>query len=191
MEKRKLFLPILLIVLSIASLTISGLIVMKSFSTQSLPINLPIPTPNPTNESQTKIDCENPRPEVCTMECTQPPPYICGSDGKSYCSVCQACSNINIAWYEMKNSDCGEGKICGGIAGAACPDGYSCKYDGDYPDAGGNCIKTDTSSTIFTCPPGEWVNCMPGPNAGVRKECTSEYLNWAKENCPNFKGAAL
>lgn len=31
--------------------------------------------------------------------------------------------------------------FCGGIAGKSCPNGYSCKLDGDYPDAGGTCIK--------------------------------------------------
>lgn len=59
-------------------------------------------------ESQGKIDCKNPRPEVCTMECVQNPPYICGSDGKSYCTVCQACSNKAVTWYEMKASPCEE-----------------------------------------------------------------------------------
>lgn len=31
--------------------------------------------------------------------------------------------------------------FCGGIAGIACPAGYSCKLEGSYPDAGGTCIK--------------------------------------------------
>jgi len=31
-------------------------------------------------------------------------------------------------------------KFCGGIAGLTCPEGYSCKLDGDYPDAGGSCV---------------------------------------------------
>lgn len=61
-----------------------------------------------TEEKQTQINCKDPRPEVCTMECIQNPPYICGSDGKSYCTICQACSNKNVAWYEMKNSPCEE-----------------------------------------------------------------------------------
>jgi hypothetical protein len=61
-----------------------------------------------TEEKQTKVDCKNPRPEACTMECIQNPPYICGSDGKSYCTVCQACSNKDVVWYEMKASACGE-----------------------------------------------------------------------------------
>ena len=64
------------------------------------------PCPPIEEENQSKTDCKNPRPEVCTMECIEPPPYICGSDGKSYCTVCQACSNKDVAWYEMKNSPC-------------------------------------------------------------------------------------
>lgn len=34
-----------------------------------------------------------------------------------------------------------EGKFCGGIMGLACPEGYDCKLDGNYPDAGGTCVK--------------------------------------------------
>ena len=34
-----------------------------------------------------------------------------------------------------------EGQFCGGIAGVDCPEGYSCEYDGNYPDAGGVCAK--------------------------------------------------
>ncbi|PIQ72365.1 hypothetical protein COV86_03350 [Candidatus Roizmanbacteria bacterium CG11_big_fil_rev_8_21_14_0_20_35_14] len=64
------------------------------------------PCPPPEEQNQTKIDCKDPRPEVCTMECIENPPYICGSDGKSYCTVCQACSNKNVTWYEMKASAC-------------------------------------------------------------------------------------
>ena len=30
--------------------------------------------------------------------------------------------------------------FCGGITGTACPNGYSCQLDGNYPDAGGKCI---------------------------------------------------
>ena len=35
------------------------------------------------------------------------------------------------------------GQFCGGIAGIACPVGYECKLDGNYPDAGGTCIKAN------------------------------------------------
>lgn len=33
-----------------------------------------------------------------------------------------------------------EGGFCGGIAGVACDPGLTCRYDGDYPDAGGVCV---------------------------------------------------
>jgi len=32
-----------------------------------------------------------------------------------------------------------EGKSCGGIAAFPCPNGYVCKLDGTFPDAGGHC----------------------------------------------------
>ena len=34
-----------------------------------------------------------------------------------------------------------ESQFCGGIAGISCPEGYTCKLDGNYPDAGGKCFK--------------------------------------------------
>ncbi len=52
--------------------------------------------------------------------------------------------------------------------------------------------KTPTS-TSYSCPSTEWVNCMPsvGPNGYEEPaQCKKEYLTWAKQNCPNFKGAA-
>ena len=32
-------------------------------------------------------------------------------------------------------------QFCGGIQGIMCSEGYSCKLDGNYPDAGGTCVK--------------------------------------------------
>lgn len=51
------------------------------------------------------VTCQR-RPEVCTMECIDPPPYICGSNGRFYCSPCQACSDPEVAWYTMQNTLC-------------------------------------------------------------------------------------
>lgn len=33
------------------------------------------------------------------------------------------------------------GQYCGGFAGTLCPTEYNCKLEGNYPDAGGKCIK--------------------------------------------------
>ena len=52
-------------------------------------------------------------------------------------------------------------------------------------------ITGSESSAAYTCPPGEWVDCMPGPGGAPRPECETIYLDWAKANCPGFKGAAL
>jgi hypothetical protein len=41
--------------------------------------------------------------------------------------------------------------MCGGIAGIDCPEGYRCKLDGTYPDAGGTCI-TDSPKPPSTTP---------------------------------------
>lgn len=34
-----------------------------------------------------------------------------------------------------------EENFCGGFFGILCPEGYECKLDGSYPDAGGKCLK--------------------------------------------------
>lgn len=43
----------------------------------------------------------------------------------------------------------------------------------------------------YTCPDSAWVDCMPGPDKPYRSQCQPEFLNWAKDNCPGFEGAAL
>ncbi len=120
--------------------------------------------------------------------------------------------------------------ICGGIANIQCPAGYTCRLDGNYPDAGGVCVSlfarrvtptptcrprpkcldsipkcllpetpdmcppqfssvTPPSNSNYICPQTEWIDCMPGP--GVKNpRCDPQYLRWAKNNCPGFKGAA-
>ncbi|MFZ2026387.1 MAG: hypothetical protein WAV30_03820 [Microgenomates group bacterium] len=79
---------------------------------------------------------------------------------------------------------------CGGIAGKMCQTGYYCKYDGTYPDAAGTCVKSMPSKTGYSCPEGDYVDCMPGPNQAKKTECSSAFLQWATENCPGFQGAA-
>lgn len=58
------------------------------------------------NNEESKVTCTSPRPEVCTEECIINPPYICGSDGKSYCTICQACANENVEWYISQDTSC-------------------------------------------------------------------------------------
>lgn len=51
-----------------------------------------------------------------------------------------------LSTFKFTNEgDTVEGRFCGGIAANLpqnqCPEGYTCKLDGDYPDAGGKCVK--------------------------------------------------
>lgn len=87
--------------------------------------------------------------------------------------------------------DSAEKMFCGGIKGIICPTGYECNYTNKSPDASGNCEKKAgfSFSSIYTCPKTQYVDCMPGPNP-PKKECSSDFLNWAISNCQGFKGAA-
>ena len=124
MEKRNLFLPILLIVLSIASLTISAFIVFKAFSKPSEPKELPAPTqsetPAATNTCVEKSSLNCAEETELSYECT-----------KEY----QTWALANCPGWAP------EGQFCGGFAGTLCPEGYECQLEGDYPDASGVCIK--------------------------------------------------
>lgn len=53
-----------------------------------------------------RLLCESTRPQVCTQECIVGPPFICGSDGISYCSPCQACANPQVEWYLIQDEPC-------------------------------------------------------------------------------------
>lgn len=54
-------------------------------------------------------------------------------------------------------------KFCGGIAGRQCPTGYSCKLDGNYPDAGGTCTLVACTMEAKQCLDGSSVG-RTGPN---------------------------
>lgn len=49
---------------------------------------------------------------------------------------------------------------------------------------------------VWSCPPTEYINCMPTlpeedfPCIDCIDVCSENYLNWARNNCPGFKGAA-
>ena len=69
------------------------------------------PRSGPTISKPVKlVYCQEPRPEVCTMELRTPPPYICGSDGKAYGNTCQACSQPNVKSYTLQNKPCVSGQ---------------------------------------------------------------------------------
>lgn len=97
------------LILSILLIISSVFAVFFYFQTQKLSLELKKYQSIDTNPDEESITCLEPRPEICTMECIENPPYICGSDGSSYCSTCQACSNTNIDWYVTRDTPCEEG----------------------------------------------------------------------------------
>ena len=85
----------------------------------------------------------------------------------------------------------GEKINCSGIRGLICPEGYVCDMGGKiFPDASGICVKVTQSESDYTCPETENIDCIPTEKFMMKRECTRGYLQWALENCPDFKGAA-
>jgi len=122
------FLVPLAVLLVVVSLGLLGFWAYKNFlsnqqanqsTNQSSTSPIPVATPITTNECVDKgsLDCTN-EPEL-SFKCTQ-----------EY----QDWAVANCPGWE-------EGQFCGGITGRVCPEGYSCKLDGNYPDAGGVCTK--------------------------------------------------
>lgn len=62
---------------------------------------------------------------------------VCGVNSQTYSNACQAgCAQVAV----QHPGTCGvEGDFCGGIAGLDCAEGFTCEYEGTWPDAGGSC----------------------------------------------------
>ena len=89
----------------------------KSQNTSSSPIVIPTPAPEDKGVA-------------CTMDAKLCP------DGSSVGRIPPNC--------EFAPCPASSNKLfCGGIAGLTCPAGYSCKLDGNYPDAGGTCVSVE------------------------------------------------
>jgi hypothetical protein len=67
--------------------------------------------------------------------------------GRGYCTkcgdyVCRSPENECNCPVDCKVKTCvGESAFCGGIAGIQCCSSYMCQKSGNYPDAGGKCVK--------------------------------------------------
>lgn len=122
---------------------------------------------------------------ACTLEAK-----IC-SDGSSVGRTgpnCEFAPCPTVAPTAVQEN--GQEKTCGGIAGKICPEGYVCNMRGkNYPDASGTCIKVGKTVKEYECPKTEYIDCLPG-NFMMKDGCSASYLQWAKKNCPGFKGAA-
>ncbi len=57
-----------------------------------------------------------------------------------------ASKKISVYMYSKPLLDAKENEFCGGIAGLQCEEGFSCKLTGDFPDAGGSCVKEEVQA---------------------------------------------
>jgi hypothetical protein len=79
--------------------------------------------------------------------------------------IISACTNIAAG-----DQDPGE-RVCGGVAGIECPEGYKCRYpEPNFPDAQGVCKKSDEPS-----PPGA-AEDSPNLPPGLRFEVKYQQL---------------
>lgn len=53
---------------------------------------------------------------------------------------CKPCSSPEQGLVCL-SGHCQFSPFCGGIAGVECPSGYRCQLEGNYPDAGGKCVR--------------------------------------------------
>jgi hypothetical protein len=42
----------------------------------------------------------------------------------------------------------------------------------------------------YMCPESGYIDCMPTVGGPRDNNCSSEYIDWAEKNCPNFNGVA-
>ena len=89
-----------------------------------------------------------------------PAAQLCAKDGfRQESGFCVFPNGKSCAAWEYFTGLCGpngtgqpalaqEGEFCGGIAAFRCASGLECDYDGNYPDAGGTCVR---SMEFFPC----------------------------------------
>ena len=102
-----------------------------------------------------------------TCVCTEQYEPVCGVDGRTYGNACEAgCATTAVRHPGV----CGiEGDRCGGLDGAACADGFKCRYGtsqftAPFPDAGGRCVAgtycdapADCTGLPHVAVPGAWA----------------------------------
>ncbi|MEK7595610.1 MAG: hypothetical protein AAB443_03445 [Patescibacteria group bacterium] len=50
-------------------------------------------------------------------------------------------------------------------------------------------VGENENQLTYQCPLNGWIDCMPTIRAS-KTYCNPEYIDWAKSNCPDFKGVA-
>ena len=145
---------LILVVIALIGLGIVSYIVLKPASTPPSPTPTSTHTPTPTTTLDGKdrriLSCENSDGIWLEEhnECEGISESECNSMSGNFYPCESACRHdptaeicIDVCVQVCKLS----GRFCGGIAANLpenqCPEGYICKLDGNYPDAGGVCVK--------------------------------------------------
>ncbi len=64
-----------------------------------------------------------------------------------------------------------------------------CSLLGLFPQKSRSTPPAPVVTRRFICPKGEWLDCMPSPDA-KNSFCSKDYIDWALKNCEGFKGVA-
>lgn len=138
-------------------------------------------------------DCICPKGAMCK----------CSSEEKTFSNKCMAACAGGIVISQgpcIEEDDNFNENFCGGIAAIPCKEGYTCKLDGDYPDAGGKCVYDCPQYMPPLCEEGKIIisktneyGCKRPVCLGVTSTSTTSvsdfYLgaNWVCSNGTEFK----
>lgn len=134
-----------------------------------------------------------------------------GSECEEWAYFRGECARGSIVKNESsaENLFANEGEFCGGISGISCNEGFECHLDGQYPDAGGLCVKKpvpEAGPLFIPCPPARGEICImehnpvcgragttPSlydyedyPSPCVACSLSSPALSYAKGECAQF-----
>jgi hypothetical protein len=92
----------------------------------------------------------------------------------------------NGIWLNVYNyrAHSAEGEFCGGIAAFPCATGLQCRLDGDYPDAGGTCVRKAANFTACPATKPEACYLLYAPVCAeihiMHPDMAPTYVTWHK-----------
>lgn len=90
-------------------------------------------------------------------------------------------AKINLYMYSAPIAKANENEFCGGIAAMQCENGFSCKLTGDFPDAGGVCVRAEEQINEDEVAKQLKDACVV--SGGEWKECTDDTDNLCEAKC--------